>query len=97
MIDNKNLRYRSPITGKAKSSMILEYSSAGLILEADEEDRGRLITAILESELYGMDDPPKVSHKALGAFYAITSDLEMKGGEWLMRCEINQKNSPSKK
>lgn len=94
MIDNEKLRWRSPITKKAKSSMILEYSQAGLILEVDEQERGKVITAILEHELYGNEEIPEISRKGVGVYYAITSDLDMKGGEWLQSCYRNQNNSP---
>lgn len=94
MIDNEKLRWRSPITRKAKTSMILEYSLAGMILELDEQERAQVITAVLEYELYGIDDVPNLSRNGLGAYYAITRDLDMKGGEWLESCRRNQKNSP---
>lgn len=96
MIDNSKLRYRSPITGKTKSSMILEYSLAGMILEADEENRGKLITAILEHELYGSDAEPEITGKDLGRYYAVISDLDFKGGEWIESCYKNQGNSKKK-
>lgn len=96
MIDNNKLRYRSPITGKIKTSMILEYSLAGMILEADEQNRGKLITAILEHELYGGDAVPEITGKDLGIYYAVTSDLDMKGGEWIQSCYKNQGNSKKK-
>lgn len=97
MIDRNKLRYRSPITGKAKSSMILEYSLAGRILEVEPKERGELITAILENELYGRDAIPELSLKAQTVFCSVTADLEEKGGEWLYSCERNQRNSPSSK
>lgn len=94
MIDNEKLRWRSPITRKAKSSMILEYSLAGRLLEVDERERGALITAILEYELYGVEEISNISKKGIGIYYAIISDLDFKGGEWLESCRRNQKNSP---
>lgn len=95
MIDNKRLRYRSPITGKAKSSLILDYSAAGLLLDLEQSEREAVFTAILRHELYGDEAVPTASPKAIGVYYAVTSALDLKAGEWLQSCERNQKNSPN--
>lgn len=97
MIDYDNLRYRSPFTDKAKSSLILQYSEADLILGVeDDAERGKLISAILKSELYG-DEPSWMKAKTLGVFYAVASALEVRGGEWKHSCERNKKNTPNPK
>ena len=96
MIKNDRLRYRSPITGKIKSSLFLEYYLAAMLLDLNELDCGKVVHSILLNELYGEDNPPEVGPKALAVYYAVTADLEVKGGEWLESCKRNKKNSDMK-
>ena len=96
MIENDKLRYRSPLTNKAKSSLILEYSQAGLLVELADSECGMVVKAVLLNELYGDLIPPDVSPKALGVYYAIIGSLEMKGGEWIQACKRNKQNSDQK-
>ncbi len=94
MINHEKLRYRSPFTDKVKASMILQYSEAGMILDVpDDAERGRLISAILRSELYE-DEPTDLQPKTLGVYYAVTAALDVRGGEWLHSCKRNRENSP---
>lgn len=96
MIDHKKLRFRSPITGKAKASAILDYPCIAMYLDLPVEDREPVITAVFLHELYGLEAEPDVDTKSLGKYFAIISNLDEKGAEWLHSCERNKENSDRK-
>lgn len=97
MINHDKLQYRSPYTDKVKSSLILQYSEAAMILGImDDTERGRLISAILRAELYG-EEPADLQPKTMGVFYAVAAALEVRGGEWLHSCKRNKQNTPKPK